>query len=56
MNAYALVDFRVSEDGEPTHVRRLDKRVSVFFKTGDFSQCKCVFGLEQDPVLLVLKE
>ena len=56
MKDYAVVDFRVSDDGEPTSVQRHVKKVSVFFKAGDFSRCKCIFGLEQNSVLLSLKE
>jgi hypothetical protein len=55
VNDYAVVDFRVSQDGEPTNVQQHAKRVSVFFKAGDFSQCKCIFGLEPKAVLLNLK-
>jgi hypothetical protein len=51
---YIIVDFRTSQDGEPTNVQRHSKRVSVFFKAGDFSVCKCVFGLELNPVVLHL--
>ncbi|KAI9321164.1 hypothetical protein BDR26DRAFT_883581 [Obelidium mucronatum] len=51
---FAVLDFRVSSDGEPTNVERHVKRVSVFFKAGDFSQCKCIFGLKEDVVLLNL--
>jgi hypothetical protein len=52
---YAVLDFRFSQDGEPTHVQYHDKRVTVFFKEGDFSRCKCIFGLEQNAVLLHMK-
>ena len=51
---YAVVDFRVSPDGEPTKVQRNDKKISVFFKEGEFSQCKCIFGLDPSTELLHL--
>ena len=54
VNDYAVVDFRVSPDGEPTNVQKHVKRVSVFFKAGDFSRCKCIFGLEESAVSLKL--
>ena len=41
MKDYDIVDFRVSDDGEPTTVQRQNHRVSVLFKNGDFSQWKC---------------
>ncbi|RKP16848.1 hypothetical protein ROZALSC1DRAFT_24826 [Rozella allomycis CSF55] len=51
---YAVVDFRVNETGECTNVQRHAKRISVFFKKGDFSSCKCIFGEEQGVVQLNL--
>ncbi|RKP15872.1 hypothetical protein ROZALSC1DRAFT_25947, partial [Rozella allomycis CSF55] len=51
---YAVVDFRVNESGECTNVQRHAKRISVFFKKGDFSSCKCIFGNEQGVVQLNL--
>jgi hypothetical protein len=45
------VDFRV---GTCTNVRRHPKRISVFFKKGDFSSCKCIFGEEQCVAQLTL--
>ncbi|RKP17988.1 hypothetical protein ROZALSC1DRAFT_23665 [Rozella allomycis CSF55] len=51
---YAVVDFRVNETGECTNVQRHAKRISVFFKKGDFSSCKCIFGEDHDDVELKL--
>lgn len=44
---YRIVDFRKSDDGEPTQVFRDDKRITVFFKSGDFSRCTLVLGMEE---------
>ncbi|KAJ3339606.1 hypothetical protein HDU83_007573 [Entophlyctis luteolus] len=51
---YIIVDFRSSQDGQPTNVQRHPKRVSVFFKDGDYTACNCIFGLEEHPVVLYL--
>ncbi len=50
---YAVVDFRRSSHGKPTNVIMRDKRVSVFFPVGDFSDCVCIFG--NDPLNHVIK-
>ncbi|KAI8820322.1 hypothetical protein BJ741DRAFT_639268 [Chytriomyces cf. hyalinus JEL632] len=52
---YVVVDFRSSPDGEATRVQSHPKRVSVFFKDGDFSVCKCIFGLDGEPTVLRLR-
>ena len=41
---YVVVDFRHSNSGEPTNIEKHEKRVTVFFKTGDYSRAKCLFG------------
>ncbi|KAJ3086375.1 hypothetical protein HK100_008721, partial [Physocladia obscura] len=51
---YIVVDFRSSHDGQATNGQRHPKRVSVFFKTEDYSVCQCVFGLDQHAVVLYL--
>lgn len=45
---YAVIDFRGNERGEPTRVDRYPERITVFFKLGDFSTCRCIFGLDED--------
>ncbi|TPX55414.1 hypothetical protein CcCBS67573_g09472 [Chytriomyces confervae] len=52
---YVVVDFRSSPDGEATSVQSHPKRVSVVFKEGDFSVCKCIFGLDEEPTELRLR-
>lgn len=46
-NDYVVVDFRVNATGKPTNVMRHDRRMSVFFKQGDFSYCSVLCGVEQ---------
>jgi hypothetical protein len=46
-NDYVVVDFRVNATGKPTNVMRHDRRMSVFFKQGDFSYCNVLCGVEQ---------
>ena len=55
VNDYAVVDFLCTNNGEPTAVIKYDKRVTVFFKEGDYSKCKCIFGLEDQIVELALR-
>eukprot|EP00597_Dinobryon_sp_UTEXLB2267_P016680 CAMPEP_0201094074 /NCGR_PEP_ID=MMETSP0812-20130820/2494_1 /ASSEMBLY_ACC=CAM_ASM_000668 /TAXON_ID=98059 /ORGANISM="Dinobryon sp., Strain UTEXLB2267" /LENGTH=575 /DNA_ID=CAMNT_0047346531 /DNA_START=21 /DNA_END=1748 /DNA_ORIENTATION=+ len=43
---YLVVDFRVNATGEPTNVQKHRRRLSVFFKQGDFSYCNVLCGLE----------
>jgi hypothetical protein len=52
---YIVVDFRCTLDGLPTNVSLNDeKRVSVFFKHGDFVSCTCKFGLDIENTILDL--
>ncbi|KAJ3341878.1 hypothetical protein HDU83_006399, partial [Entophlyctis luteolus] len=51
VNDYIIVDFRSSQDGQPTQIQHDPKRISVFFKAGDYSACQYIFGLEQTPVM-----
>jgi len=44
---YCVVDLRGNESGTPTNVSRHEKRLTVFFKTGDYSVANCIFGLDQ---------
>nr|KAE8929728.1 hypothetical protein PF009_g20166 [Phytophthora fragariae] len=46
---YAVIDFRCNESGAITKVARKPELVTVFFKLGDFSSCRCIFGLNEDP-------
>lgn len=46
---YAVVDLRCNQEGIVTNVIRKPERISVFFKAGDFSSCRCIFGLHDDP-------
>ncbi|OWY90966.1 Crinkler (CRN), partial [Phytophthora megakarya] len=46
--AYAVIDFRGNKTGESTNVARIPERITVFFKLGDFSSCRCIFGLAED--------
>jgi hypothetical protein len=41
---YVVVDIRVNPTGSPTSVLRHEKRVTVFFATGDFSSCNILIG------------
>lgn len=43
---YLVVDFRVTATGEPTDVRRHERRMSVFFKQNDFTFCNVLCGFE----------
>ena len=52
---YAIVDLRCNLDGIVTNVIRKPERITVFFKVGDFSSCRCIFGLDEDPELIFLK-
>jgi hypothetical protein len=51
---YLVVDFRVNANGEPTNVQRHQRRMSVFFKRGDFRYCNVLCGLEQPAERIVL--
>jgi hypothetical protein len=49
---FVVVDFRCSHDGNPTNVIQTEKRMSVFFRKGDFS--KCTYKYELDPETYIL--
>jgi hypothetical protein len=51
---YAVVDFRRTTSGQPSNISRHSKRITVFFKNGDYSIAQCVFGLDKDPVAISL--
>ncbi|KAJ3255281.1 hypothetical protein HDU77_003753 [Chytriomyces hyalinus] len=52
---YVVIDFRSNATGEPTFKNPHEKKVSVFFKHGVYSVCKCVFGLDPAPKELQLQ-
>ncbi|TMW68091.1 hypothetical protein Poli38472_007763 [Pythium oligandrum] len=52
---YVVVDLRGNESGRVTDVVREEHRISVFYKLGDFSSCRCIFGMEEDPRPIVLE-
>ncbi|KAK1933872.1 hypothetical protein P3T76_011632 [Phytophthora citrophthora] len=52
---YAVFDFRCNKSGKVTNVQRKDKRVSVFFRQGDYSSCKCIFGFNKEVVKIRLE-
>jgi len=51
---YAVIDFRGNMNGDITNVGRHEKRITVFFKLGDFTSAKCIFFLEREPVIFDL--
>jgi len=51
VNDYAVVDFRGNDTGEVTNVALHEKRITVFFKLGDFSECKCLYLEEGKPII-----
>lgn len=44
---YILVDFRGNSTGQVTNIARHAKRLTVFFKKGDFSIANCCFGNDE---------
>jgi hypothetical protein len=42
---YVVVDFRRTLDGKPTNVMAHEKRITVFFPFGRFTNCICIFGM-----------
>ena len=52
---YAVIDFRHSQDGHPFNIRHHDKRITVFFRTGDFSVCNCVFFGKKEVIEIRLR-
>ncbi|KAK1946721.1 hypothetical protein P3T76_002273 [Phytophthora citrophthora] len=47
MNDYAIIDLRGNETGNPEGVILVENWVSVFFQQGNYSSCKCVFGMDE---------
>ncbi|KAL8012180.1 putative AAA+ ATPase domain, P-loop containing nucleoside triphosphate hydrolase [Plasmopara halstedii] len=52
---YVIIDFRGNKCGISTKVARKAERITAFFKLGDFSKCRCIFGFE-DEELISLKQ
>jgi hypothetical protein len=52
---YVVVDLRCNKTGSITNVIRKQERVTVFFKVGDFSSCRCIFGLNENPEQITLE-
>jgi hypothetical protein len=50
VNDYAIVDFRCSASGQPTNIVMNSRRISVFFKNGDFSVAQCIFGHDPESI------
>ena len=50
-NDYVVIDFRPGPVSKK--IRHFEKRVTVFYEP-DFSTCSCVFGFEDNPVVLQL--
>jgi hypothetical protein len=44
VNDYAIVDIRRNATGQPSEISKHRNRVSVFFKSGDYSVAQCLFG------------
>ncbi|KUF86723.1 hypothetical protein AM587_10001003 [Phytophthora nicotianae] len=53
---YVIIDFRGNKRGISTNVARKAERVTVFFKLGDFSTCRCIFGVAKDEELISLNQ
>lgn len=51
---YVVIDFRMNDTGEPTHVRQHERRMSVFFKKGDFSFCTVLCGHQKEAERITL--
>ena len=53
---YTVVDLRGNDSGEVTNVIKHSNRITVFFKKGDFSFCKCIIGEDGNAVHLDLQD
>ena len=53
---YAVVDLRGNDNGQITQIVPHSNRISVFFKLGDFTSCKCIFRMEDQVVDIYLKD
>lgn len=51
---YAIIDLRGNKSGKITNVVRKPERITVFFKLGAFSSCRCIFGLVEDSERIIL--
>ena len=51
---YIVVDFRGNDSGLATNIVVNEERTTVFFKTGDFSQCEVRCGLDLELVPITL--
>jgi len=47
LNDYAVIDFRGSKSGRVTRAQRHPIRITVYFKTGDYSTCTVVCGCDE---------
>jgi hypothetical protein len=52
---YAVVDIRSTSDGCATNVLRHPKRMTLFFRRGDFSTCRCIVGVNGPEEVLTLQ-
>jgi hypothetical protein len=55
VNDYAVIDFRGNKTGNVTNIVPNPKRITAFFKLGDFSTCTCIFGLDKEPISIKLR-
>ena len=53
---YVVVDFRGNISGRATKIGRHSKRITVFFKVGDYSSCECIFGTDKELITLKLSD
>jgi hypothetical protein len=53
-NDYVTMDIRESKSGLPTNIRRKAKRVTVFFKAGDYRACHVIYGKEKKAIRINL--
>ena len=50
---YVVVDFRRTTSGHATNIIRHANRITVFFRTDDYSSVECIFG-DEDGISLTL--
>ncbi|CAG8457744.1 10715_t:CDS:2 [Paraglomus brasilianum] len=55
VNDYAVIDFHGNKTGNVTNIVPNPKRITAFFKLGDFSTCTCIFGLDKEPISIKLR-
>jgi hypothetical protein len=51
----SVIDFRGNKTGNVTNIDLKPKRITAFFKLGDFSTCKYIFGLDKEPISIELR-